>query len=251
MTMADGSVAARDTGLRVGPETPDVETSSDSYARRFAGRAGAYMLAIQEQAIRAVLPPPGGRLLDVGGGHAQLAGPLARLGWRVTVAGSSAECQARLKRMAEPVGFISGDLTALPPADRAFEVVLSVRLISHMEDWRGLVAELCRLADRSVVIDYPTLASPNLLALATFPLKRAIEKNTRTYRSFWPAEIEREFARHGFHKVAVRRQFVFPMGLHRLFKGAAPMRLAEEALRAVGVTGLVGNPVIARFDRRG
>lgn len=248
--MVDITVGALRTEARAGRETPDIETSSEGYARRFAGRAGAYMLAVQEQAVRAVLPPPGGRLLDVGGGHAQLAGPLAGLGWQVTVAGSSPECRARLKRMADPVEFVSGDLTALPSPNRAFEVVLSVRLIAHMENWRGLVGELCRLADRTVVIDYPTLASPNLLALATFPLKRAIEKNTRTYRSFWPLEIEREFARHGFHKTMERRQFVLPMGLHRLFKGAAPVRLAEEALRAGGVTRLIGNPVIVRFDRR-
>ena len=36
-------------------ETPDIETASEAYARRFAGAAGRYLLGEQEAAIRAVL----------------------------------------------------------------------------------------------------------------------------------------------------------------------------------------------------
>ncbi len=54
-------------------ETPDIETASDSYAQRFAGAAGRYLLAEQDAAIRAVLADwRGGTVLDVGGGHGQL-----------------------------------------------------------------------------------------------------------------------------------------------------------------------------------
>ena len=55
-------------------EQPDVETSSDGYAARFAGPAGRYMLGVQEAAVRSMLAdlPPGASVLDVGGGHGQL-----------------------------------------------------------------------------------------------------------------------------------------------------------------------------------
>ena len=36
-------------------EIADLETSSADYASRFAGRAGAYMLQVQSEAVRAVL----------------------------------------------------------------------------------------------------------------------------------------------------------------------------------------------------
>ena len=51
-------------------ETPDIETSSDDYARRFAGPAGQFFLKIQEKAFERVLQGrPICSVLDVGGGH--------------------------------------------------------------------------------------------------------------------------------------------------------------------------------------
>ena len=238
-----------------GRETPDIETSSDNYASRFAGPAGHYMLAVQERGVLSLLEQApsalGGRVLDVGGGHMQLAAPLVERGCEVTVFGSDDLCAARLRAgpLAGQVGFASGDLLALPYPDQAFDAVVSVRLISHMEDWRGLVAELCRVARQAVVIDYPTMASLNALSLVTFPLKRAIEKNTRTYRSFRSSELEGEFARHGFQPAGRFKQFVVPMAAHRLLGRTGIVRGVESGLRAAGVTGLVGNPVLLRLDR--
>ncbi len=238
-----------------GRETPDVETSSDGYAARFAGPAGRYMLSVQERGVLDLLARApallGGTVLDVGGGHMQLAPPLARAGCQVTVFGSDHRCAARLRAgPAEPaIRFIAGDLLALPFDDRAFDAVVSVRLISHVQDWPGLVAELCRVARRAVLIDYPTLSSLNALSLLTFPLKRAIEKNTRTYRSFRDSEIGGAFARHGFRPAARVRQFAVPMAAHRLLGRTGVVRAAERGLRAAGVTGLLGNPVLLRLDR--
>jgi len=234
-------------------EQPDVETSSDGYAARFAGPAGRYMLGVQEAAVRSMLAdlPPGASVLDVGGGHGQLAGPLARLGFKVTVFGSTAACRARVGDgpPGNPIGFDAGDLLALPYADRSFDAVVSVRLVSHMDDWEGLVAELCRVARRSVVIDYPALASVNALSLLTFGVKKRIERNTRTYRSFWASELARAFGRHGFRPARSVRQFAIPMVAHRVMKGRWPARAAETLLRSVGATRLLGNPVILRLDR--
>ena len=38
-------------------------------------------------------------MLDVGGGHGQLAIPLCRAGYRVTVLGSDASCRRRLEAL--------------------------------------------------------------------------------------------------------------------------------------------------------
>jgi 2-polyprenyl-3-methyl-5-hydroxy-6-metoxy-1,4-benzoquinol methylase len=241
--------------VRGARETPDIETSSDGYASRFAGAAGQFMLSVQEAGVLALLgsnPSMLGRtVLDVGGGHMQLAGPLTRHGCEVTVFGSDDRCAARLNAgpFAGQVRFKSGDLLALPFSDRQFDTVVSVRLISHMEDWRGLVAELCRVAGQSIIIDYPTLASLNALSLVTFPLKRAIEKNTRTYRSFRSSELREAFGRNGFQPVRSYKQFVEPMAAHRLFGRTGIVRGVEQGLRAAGVTRLIGNPVLLRLDR--
>ena len=118
-------------------EAPDVETSSEAYARRFAGPVGEYFLAVQAETV---LCPPGwfprARVLDVGGGHAQLAPPLAARGYQVTVAGSSEACRARLDRLPGLSPSSACDLERLPFPDRAFDVVLAFRLLTHLDGWR-------------------------------------------------------------------------------------------------------------------
>ncbi|HEX9203914.1 MAG TPA: class I SAM-dependent methyltransferase, partial [Vicinamibacteria bacterium] len=69
-----------------GREDADRETSSEEYARRFAGPLGAFFLEVQARtALELLRPWPGASVLDVGGGHAQIAGPLADAGHAVTV----------------------------------------------------------------------------------------------------------------------------------------------------------------------
>ena len=63
------------------PETADIETSNDDYATRFCGKVGAWMLGMQERGVLKLLAaavPRGAAVLDVGGGHGQLAEPLCR-----------------------------------------------------------------------------------------------------------------------------------------------------------------------------
>src|SRR5262245_61067392 len=140
-------------------ETPDIETSSADYARRFSGSAGKYMLGVQtrtvEKALAGLQP---GTVLDVGGGHGQLVDPLKALGWKVTVHGSDPACERNLRELHGKQGceFLQGNLLALPLPDRSFDLVIAVRLISHVDAWPKLVAELCRVARRSVIIDYPS-----------------------------------------------------------------------------------------------
>ncbi len=100
----------------MGIETPDIASSTDDYARRFAGSAGAYLLAVQNRAILDLLTPrSGGTVLDVGGGHAQLCGPLLDAGYTVTVLGSDESCFGRVHRLyGGQVRCVKGDLLAPP-----------------------------------------------------------------------------------------------------------------------------------------
>ena len=183
-------------------ETADVETSSDGYASRFSGPVGAWMLEAQERAVRELLGAPGGAtVLDVGGGHGQLALPLAAAGWRVTVLGSDPVCARRIAPAvaAGRVRFVAGDVLALPFPDRAFDFVVSVRLLPHCGQWPALVAELCRVARRAVIVDYPTLESLNRVAPALFGAKKRLEGNTRTFTLFTHREVAAAFAAGGYH----------------------------------------------------
>lgn len=236
-------------------ETPDVETSSEEYARRFGGEVGRFFLEVQNATVLDLLAPwpPSGetRILDVGGGHAQLAPVLVERGFRVTVAGSDEVCRERLDR-ALPRGsfeFRSCDLLSLPFPDRAFDAVVSLRLLAHVERWPDLIAELCRVSNRTVILDYSDSRSFNQLYGPLFSWKKAVERNTRTYRVFKPGQIAAEAARHGCGLPVERRQFFLPMVVHRVVKSGRFSRLSERASSALGLTRWLGSPVILRVER--
>jgi 2-polyprenyl-3-methyl-5-hydroxy-6-metoxy-1,4-benzoquinol methylase len=233
-------------------EEPDVETSSEAYARRFSGPVGRFFLELQASTTLELLRPcPAARLLDVGGGHGQVTGPLVGAGFDVTILASTPACIERVRGHVEAgrARFTSGPLMASGLPDRGFDVVLSYRLISHVKDWPALVAELCRLAGRAVVIDYPSRRSVNAFAEALFSLKKHVEKNTRPFTVFRDADIARAFAAHGFRITARRAQFFFPMALHRALRLAPLSRISETAARVCGLTALLGSPVILRAER--
>ena len=235
-------------------EDADVETSSNAYALRFRGAVGAWFLDVQARTTLELLAPfPGARVLDVGGGHGQLAGPLADAGHQVTVYGSDERCRERVDALvaAGRARFASGDLLHAPFADRAFDAVLSFRLLPHVVAWPALVAELCRLAARAVVVDYPTRRSVNAFAGALFDAKKGVERDTRPFAVFSDREIADAFAANGFRVTARRPQFLLPMALHRAHGRGGLGRALEAVPRALRLTRALGSPVVLRAERHG
>jgi 2-polyprenyl-3-methyl-5-hydroxy-6-metoxy-1,4-benzoquinol methylase len=233
-------------------ECPDIVTSSEDYARRFSGRAGEYFLDVQDKAVHLALANGSGRtILDVGGGHGQVAGGLAASGREVVVFGSDNACFERLicDNLSRRCRFVTGDLLKQPFADQSFDVVIALRLISHIEAWAALIRELCRLAEQAVILEYPSLISINAVGPLLFNVKKRIEGNTRTYRSFLPARLGTEFKAHHFDVTAIFPQFFLPMVLHRAMHGARLLQSAEKVFKGLGFTQLLGSPVIMRCDR--
>ena len=234
-------------------ETADIETSSEGYAARFSGPVGAWMLGVQERIVRRLLQElPAGPILDVGGGHGQLALPLAAAGREVTVLGSDASCARRLAPgiAGGRVRFVAGDVLALPFPDRSVDVVLCFRLLPHCDAWGRLVAELCRVARTAVIADYPTSESLNRIAPALFGAKKRLEGNTRTFRLFTHREIEAAFAAGGFAPSGRVGQFFLPMVLHRALRCRPCSAALESLCRGLGLTRRWGSPVVARFSRK-
>lgn len=234
-------------------ETPDIESSSEGYAGRFTGPVGAWFLEVQaSHALELISPWPGAAVLDVGGGHAQLAGPLGRAGHAVTVLGSTPECGLRLARLDPPAPhrFVVGDLLNLPFADQSFTVVTAFRMLAHIDDWPRFLAELCRVASAAVVLDYPELRSANLVAERLFAAKLAVEKNTRPFQCFHGKQINAAMRGHGFGHQSARPQFFWPMALHRGLKSPGLSRGLEALASGLGLTRCFGSPVILRAARR-
>lgn len=229
---------------------PDIETSSAEYAARFSGPAGQYLLEVQDASVEALVSEYAhGTLLDIGGGHGQLLKLYERLGMDATVHGSDAQCFARLEPASDFMRRVVSDICTLPFEDRSFDVVLAVRLISHVDDWPTVLAEMCRVARFAVVIDYPSKRSLNALTPLLFKLKRGIEKNTRTYTSFSHNELRSVFGTLGFSSLTEYKQFFLPMVIHRMLGGRILPRATEKACRSVGITNLFGSPIMLKAER--
>ena len=235
-------------------EDADLETSSEDYARRFAGPVGRWFLEVQARSTLELLKglAPGSSVLDVGGGHAQIAPALVDAGHTVTILGSSVACGAHLETRMSSTGyrFEVGNLRALPYPDRSFAAVTCFRLLPHSVDWRHLIGELCRVAQLAVVADYPSTRSVNQFANQFFAFKRKVERNTRPFELFNPHDIHEAFRGHGFGVRAERPQFLLPMVLYRMAGSRRLARMAERPGRWLGLTRYFGSPVVVRADRQ-
>jgi len=233
-------------------ETADVETASIGYAARFSGDIGQYFLARQAAiTLKLLHDMPGVRMLDVGGGHAQLAGPLSKEGFDVTVTGSTDSCGIALGQRVsrKQVNYLSCDSLNLPFDDASFDVVLSFRLLSHAEHWQELIAELCRVASACVIIDYADKRSSNIFYDLFFGMKQKLEGDTRPFILFSRSQISQEFRKNGFSAPRFRPEFLLPMVVHRKLNNRTFSTLIENLFRWTGLTRLFGAPVILRSDR--
>ena len=233
-------------------EQPDVESSSEEYAQRFSGPVGEFFLKTQLEAILGLLPHRGA-ILDVGGGHAQVAAPLLQAGRQVTVFGSDASCRQRLDRIlceqggtAPDFAFATGSLYELPFDDNSFETVLALRLLPHLQDWKRFLAELCRISSHAVIFDYPDTCSINWLSSLLFSVKKKIEKTTRTFQCFSQGDITRSLHELGYVVDSHVGQYVLPMALHRLVGSARFSQGTEALARRCGLATRFGSPVILK-----
>ena len=234
------------------PETADIETSSADYAKRFEGSVGEWFLEVQGRTVLSwIVERPSAVVLDVGGGHGQLAHPLCRAGYPVTVLGSSQDCG---RRIADLIGkgqctFKVGNVVEIPFPDRSFDTVLCFRLLPHCARWPQLISELCRVANREVIADYPTSRSLNAVAPLLFGAKKKIEKNTREWTMFRDRDVCKEFEAHGFMQRRKKGEFFLPMVLHRALRCRSLSVALEGCCRMLGLTGLFGSPVIVEMVR--
>lgn len=231
-------------------EYADVETSSAEYARRFAGPAGDWFLQKQAEILSGCLNGiQAERILDVAGGHGQTARALRNKKAEFIVLGSKQECSQQILDLlaSGECKFVQGDVEHLSFEDKSFDVVVCLRYLSHTDNWAGVIAELCRVARKAVIVDFPPRRSFNILFPWLYKFKKGFEGNTRPYLSFDEAQIRNEFSKHTFRPAKRTAQFFFPMVLHRMLNNPRISRLLEFFPRVTGLTYLFGSPIIECF----
>jgi ubiquinone/menaquinone biosynthesis C-methylase UbiE len=232
----------------------DPATARTFDQRRFGGPIG--QLIADEQA-RVLTNFAGSikdrRILDVGTGTGRAALVLARGGACVTAVDASDQMLAIARDRAEEehlsVRFLPGDAHRLEFGDRAFDVVVSLRVLMHAADWRQSVGELCRVADRLVILDYPSVRSFASLQAIARRVTHALGARTEPYRVLSDTAIARELAKSQFRVRSVHRQFVLPIALHKAIGSRRLTMLSRKLSSRLGLLRLFGSPVTLAAER--
>jgi ubiquinone/menaquinone biosynthesis C-methylase UbiE len=207
-------------------------------------------LKVQKEAVLKMLASyQGGSVLDVGGGHGQLTEPLVGSGYRVSVLGSSEVCRKRIQGFVDKglCKFTTGNIIELPFPDKAFDIVISFRLLPHVANWKQLIRELTRVARKAVIVDYPSKRSINFFSPSLFKFKKSIEGNTRPFILFSESELLAAFKHCNFIYAERYAEFFLPMVLHRVLKSPGFSSLTEKLCCFFGLTRLFGSPVILKL----
>lgn len=222
--------------------------------RRFGGPIGQLVAGEQARVLANMIGRIQHRnILDVGTGTGRAALMLARGGARVTAVDASEQmldvARMRASQQVVNVDFRRGDVHALDFNDRSFDVVVCLRVLMHTPDWRRCLAELCRVADRLVIFDYPSATSAALVHAMTRRVFRAVGGRTEAYRVFMDRTIRRELHRSQFSVRSAHRQFVMPIQLHKII-GSRRFTVGSEAfLDRLGLRRLIGSPVTVCAER--
>ena len=222
--------------------------------RRFSGPIGELVAKSQAR----VLANMAGRIqdremLDVGTGTGRAAFILALGGAKVTAVDASEEMLAIARQRAAEqslkIKFQRGDAHALDFADRSFDAVVSFRMLMHTPQWQRCVAELCRVTERLVIVDYPSATSVALFESLTRRVTHALGSRTEPYRVFTSGMIAEAFDRNGFRIRSVHRQFVLPIAFHKMIGSRKFTLWSENVLDHAGLLKPFGSPVTLVAER--
>lgn len=223
-------------------------------ALRFSGPVGNYLLEQQEALLLESLSPlPGRTVVDVGTGTGRAAIGLAAHGARAIGLDASFEMLevARQRAGAHSVRAEWGmaDAHYLPLGDRSVDAAVCLRVLMHAIDWHACVGELCRVARWRVVVDFPSATSAAAIESALRRRRQRSGVPVEAYRVLAERDVAAAFARHGFHVVNVRRQFVLPIALHKSMGMFAVTRRIERVAQSLGLLRLFGSPITMVVER--
>jgi ubiquinone/menaquinone biosynthesis C-methylase UbiE len=222
--------------------------------RRFGGPIGALVAGTQARVLTNMVGRIKERpILDVGTGTGRAALLFARGGARVTGVDASAQMLAIARQRAADEGlhaiFQQGDAHELDFADRAFDVAVSLRVLMHTPHWEQCIAELCRVADRLVIVDYPSASSVALLESMARRVMHMAGMRTEPYRVFTHRTIATAFEQRGFRIRSVHRQFVLPIALHKAIGSRRLTEATEYLLERAHLLQTFGSPVTLVAER--
>jgi len=144
------------------------------------------------------------------------------------------------------VKFQVGDAHALDFGDRSFDAVVCLRMLMHVPNWERCLAELCRTADRLVIVDYPSAVSVALFESMGAAMAHRFGGRAEPYRSSPPRPSPPPSIATGSASVRFHRQFVLPIAFHKAIVSRRFHHADRERPRPPRLLKIFGSPVTPR-----
>lgn len=226
----------REIGDPADPRICDYEGSP--YRRVFWEEADrSFEDAAERLALRAMLPPTGDRLVEIGAGFGRLAGEYAGYRQVILLDYARSMLEDARSRLGDSCTYVCADLYRLPFATHALDTVVQIRVLHHVEDVPRAFAEVARI----------------LRAGGTYVLEFANKRNLKAaLRYYTGGQAENPFRPDPYEFVELNWNF-HPAFIEQALTEA---NLAPRAVRAVShfrmasLKQRVRPEVLARIDAR-
>ncbi len=214
---------------------------------RFGGTFGRYLREMEIETYLGMVDGVSGQILDVGVGTGKLSLALLKNTRKVISVDASPEmlrvAKVRAKEQGLRLESTVCDALSLCFPDKRFDCVVSSRVLMHLSDWEKGVSEICRASKGAVILDFPPRMGFAGLGSLLKRCKSLIRPRTTTYNALSVRGVVRTIEKHGFTVVAVERQFLLPVALHRWINRPALSQKLESVCMALGLVRLFGGPV--------
>lgn len=213
-----------------------------------------YEDAAERLALQALLPPSGGRLLEIGAGFGRLAAAYDGYEAVVLLDYARSMLQDARQRLGDRYTYVCADLYRLPFATGAMDTVVQVRVLHHVENLSAAFAEVARVLDAggSYVLEFANKRNAKAIARYLTGLQDDNPFADQPYEfvplnwNFQPRAVEVALAAAG---LPVRRRRAASMfRLAALKRRASPAALAKLDLLVGGALGRL-SPGPSQFVR--
>lgn len=221
---------------------------------RFDGAFGRFLQDHEVETFFSMTEGFSGPILDMGTGTGKLSLPFLATSREVISLDASPEMLrvARAKAQTKGVALrpIICDASCLCFQEDVFPCVVSSRVLMHLSDWKSTLSELCRVAQSTVVLDFPPRLSFAGLESFSRKVKVRFSPETRTYQAFSVRDVRRELQRHGFQISEEKRSYFLPIAFHRWLARPWLSEKFEAIFAALGLTGSFGAPVMLKAVKK-